>query len=232
MTIAPERPGATGPGGVGQTLLALGALPSFGHTDATAEVVEAAIAEAAQFAGPERRSARATATHLFNGRRPMHHRDPGPALACLAGAGRGDLVVELIADGVHLAPAMVAEVFALLGPDAIVLVTDAMAAAGMPDGAYVLGSLAVTVDGGVARLADGASIAGGTAHLLDVVRHTVLDSGIPLADAVAAASLTPARVLGMEHEIGSLQAGTRADIVLTDASLHPQTVYRSGTQAA
>ena len=111
-------------------------------------------------------------THLFNGMPPIHHRDPGPALGALA-AARDGAVLELIADGVHLADATVAGVLALVGGRAVVFVTDAMAAAGMADGDYVLGPQAVQVRDGVARLAEGSSIAGGTSRLLDVVRRQV-----------------------------------------------------------
>jgi N-acetylglucosamine-6-phosphate deacetylase len=178
------------------------------------------------------RSLRPTATHLFNGMRPIHHRRPGPALECLAQASGGTMVVELVADGVHLAPKTVADVFELAAPGAVMLVTDAMAAAGMPDGSYQLGPMAVTVTGGVARLTGGESIAGGTAHLIDVVRTTVVESKVPLAVAVRAASSTPAAVLGLAAEVGALRAGLRADLLLTDAGLVPREVYRGGVLLA
>ncbi|MDR1426358.1 MAG: amidohydrolase family protein, partial [Bifidobacteriaceae bacterium] len=165
MTLAPELPGAVGPAGIVETLAHLGVVPSFGHTDCSAEQMRAGIVQASGILSPRR----PTATHLFNGMRPIHHRDPGPVLACLAAAARGQMTVELVADGAHLAPATVAAVFNLAGPDSVALVTDAMAATGMPDGRYVLGELAVIVSDGVARLAQGGSIAGGTAHLIDVL---------------------------------------------------------------
>jgi N-acetylglucosamine-6-phosphate deacetylase len=138
------------------------------------------------------------------------------------------VVVELVADGTHLDPATVQEIFDLVGPGAIMLVTDAMAAAGMPDGHYTLGPADVEVVDGVARLAGGGSIAGGTAHLLDVVRTTVQRSGVRLQDAVRAAATTPATVLGRAQEIGILAAGARADLLLTDADLRPVQVVRAG----
>ena len=240
MTFAPEVPGNTGPGGVVETLVEVGAIPSIGHTDASSEQTDAAIVEgvaalaarrAAQAAAgePVGPAPRLTATHLFNGMRPLHHRAPGPVAACLAAAARGELVVELVADGTHLAAGTVRSVFELVGPDAIVLVTDAMAAAGMADGTYQLGPMAVTVADGVARLDDGTpegSIAGGTFHLLDVVRATT-SFGIPLVDAVKAASCTPAGVLG-RSDIGALEAGRRADVVVADADLTPLAVWRGG----
>ncbi|MGW6124139.1 N-acetylglucosamine-6-phosphate deacetylase [Nocardia sp. NPDC055165] len=201
-------------------------LPSLGHTDADAATTAARIAEAS--GGP------VTATHLFNGMPALHHRSPGPVAACLAAAGRGQIVVELIADGVHLAPETVTMVFDTVGPDQIALVSDAMAAAGMSDGGYRLGALDVQVHDGVARLAtdDGSpgAIAGGTARLVDVLRWTVDIAGIPLSDAVVSATRTPARVLGLEGERGSLTVGARADILVTDQSLRPRRVLVAGTE--
>ena len=227
MTVAPEVPGVTGPGGVIDLLAGGGAVPSIGHTDASAEQVEVALAAAhAVLARSSARSPRPTVTHLFNGMRPLHHRDAGPVAACLAAAAEGRAVVELIADGVHLDGATVRMVFAVVGADGVVLVTDAMAAAGMPDGRYLLGPMSVRVTGGVARLVDGDAIAGGTAHLLDVVR-SVVGAGVPLVGAVRAASATPAAVLG-RVDVGALEVGRRADVVEVDSDLRPFRVMRAG----
>lgn len=225
MTIAPEAPGV---GAVVDALIDAGALPSFGHTDASWRQTSDALTDAGTrlAATPGRRSGRATVTHLFNGMRPLTHRDPGPIPVFLAWAARGEAVVELIGDGTHVAPELVQSIFSLVGADNIALVTDAMAAAGMPDGAYRLGSQDVTVAEGVARLTHGGSIAGGTAHLLDVVRTTVA-GGVPLVEAVRAAATTPATVLG-DDTIGALEAGRRADIVLTDDDLRVLGVRRAG----
>ncbi|SDS30966.1 N-acetylglucosamine 6-phosphate deacetylase [Paraoerskovia marina] len=230
MTVAPEVPGVDGTGGAIEALVDSGVLPSVGHTDATTEQTEEAIrtALAAIARSPlAEAGCRPTATHLFNGMRPLHHRAPGPIAACLAAAARGELVVELISDGTHVAHGTARSVFDMVGSDNIVLVTDAMAAAGMADGTYELGPMAVTVADGVARLADGGSIAGGTYHLLDVVRETVAGAGVPLVDAVRSASTTPAGVIG-RADIGALEVGRRADIVVTDADLHPVRVLRNG----
>jgi N-acetylglucosamine-6-phosphate deacetylase len=219
MTMAPETAHA-------DELVAVlrehGALPSFGHTDAAAAEATAAIRAAAA-------TGRLSATHLFNGMPPMLSRAPGPVAACLAAAARGELVLELVGDGVHLAPETVATVFDLVGPAQIALVTDAMAAAGMPDGRYRLGALPVEVTGGVARLVteDGpGAIAGGTARLVDVVRRTVA-AGVPLPAAVAAATETPAALLGLP-DVGALAPGMRADVLVTDAELTPTAVLRGG----
>ncbi|MFC4372653.1 N-acetylglucosamine-6-phosphate deacetylase [Nocardia halotolerans] len=224
MTLAPETARFT------ELLAAMrghGVLPSLGHTDADAATTSARIAEAA--------GAPITATHLFNGMPELHHRSPGPVAACLAAAGRGDMVVELIADGVHLAPATVAMVFDTVGAEQIALVSDAMAAAGMRDGDYRLGALDVQVHDGVARLATGdgtrGAIAGGTATLLDVLRWTVQHAGVPLVDAVIAATRTPARVLGLLGERGSLTVGARADLLVTDQSLQLRRVFVAGRES-
>ncbi|HLS03710.1 MAG TPA: amidohydrolase family protein [Actinomycetales bacterium] len=228
MTIAPELDGMLGEDGVIAALADAGALPSIGHTDAAYEIVEEAIALCVEKLGTwQARAPLPTATHLFNGMRPLHHRDPGPIAACLAGAAKQNIIVELIADGTHLAPATVRSVFEMLDPDSIMLVTDAMAAAGMPDGEYDLGPVRVRVADGVARLVDGDAIAGGTAHLLDVVRSTVA-AGVPLVDAVRSASFTPARALGLEEQVGALHAGLRADVLVADGDLVPQAVARAG----
>lgn len=237
MTLAPEVAGVVDGGDDAvAALVGAGALPSFGHTDASAEQVDAGIARAVALLAehPGARSARPTATHLFNGMRQPHHRDAGPVAACLAAAARGELVVELVADGVHLDAATVRAVFDLVGPGSIVLVTDAMAATGMADGDYVLGALAVRVRDGVARLAStsavdgdgGGAIAGGTAHLLDVVRATVR-GGVRMVDAVLAAATTPAEVLG-RPDLGALEAGRRADVLVVDEGLRAVRVRRAG----
>jgi N-acetylglucosamine-6-phosphate deacetylase len=222
MTLAPETPRY---GELLRMMTRYGLLPSLGHTDATAAVTSAGVAASG--------GRRMSATHLFNAMPPLLHRAPGPVAACLAAAARGELVVELIADGVHLADETVAMVFDLVGPEQIALVTDAMAAAGMPDGRYPLGPQQVDVVNGVARLAgrgaDGReTIAGGTARLIDVVRRAVHWAGVPLPAAVTAATATPARLLGRDGEVGDLAPGRRADVVLTDAALVPLAVMRGG----
>ena len=232
MTIAPEKPGITGDDGVNAALIEGGALPSFGHTDSEAAPVRAALADAAARiaarleAGDPVRSPRSTATHLFNGMRPMHHRTPGPVPEFLAAAQRGECVLEMIGDGIHLNPAIVLDMFETLGRDNVVLITDAMAAAGMPDGDYVLGPAAVTVADGVACLTGKDAIAGGTAHLLDVVR-TTWKGGVDLVDAVYAASVQGATILG-DASIGALRPGLWADVLVTDAELAPVRVLRRG----
>jgi len=227
MTVAPEVPGVVGAGGAAEALVAAGVIPSLGHTSGTLEQAEALIAQVAPALAEQ--GLRMTATHLFNGMPPLHHREPGPVAACLAAAAREDLVAELVADGVHLAPGTTRSVMALLG-DSVALVTDAMAATGMPEGLYRLGPMDVMVRSGVARLAteDGTlgAVAGGTARLIDVVGASV-GGGVPLVQAVRAASWTPARTLGL-HDVGGLVVGRRADVLVTDARLSPRQVWRAG----
>ena len=157
-----------------------------------------------------------------------HHRDTGPIAEFLSDAARGGAVAELICDNVHVDPLLVRDVYELVGRDHVVFITDAMAAAGMPDGAYTLGPQDVVVRDGIARLAQGESIAGGTAHLLDCVRVASTLGGIPLVDAVYMASVQGATILGDER-IGSLEAGKFADVVEVDSALNVRRVLRRGT---
>ncbi|MCV2394074.1 amidohydrolase family protein [Actinotalea sp. M2MS4P-6] len=228
VTVAPEVPGVLD--GVLAAVVAEGAVPSFGHTDASAPQVARAVEEARRLLAGGPRGRRPVATHVFNGMRPLHHRDPGPIPVLLTAARRGEVVVELIADGVHLTSEVIRMVFDLVGAQGIALVTDAMAGAGMPDGFYLLGPARVQVTDGVSRLVRGGAIAGGTSHLLDVVRTTVA-AGVPLAEAVHAASSTPAQVLG-RGDVGSLAAGRRADLVVVDEELRPRRVMRAGAWVA
>jgi len=117
--------------------------------------------------------------------------------------------------------------FDLVGAQGICLITDAMAASGMPDGSYTLGGQDVIVSGRTARLAEGNSIAGGVATLLDVVRWCVQSACIPLLDAVTAASSTPSKALALAG-IGRLQAGHLADVVVVDDELSLHAVMRHG----
>jgi N-acetylglucosamine-6-phosphate deacetylase len=221
MTFAPERPGAADlPALLGSHAI-LGAV---GHTDCDAETAWAALRTCLD-AAP--RGGRPLVTHVFNGMAPLHHRAPGPASACLAAAGRGEAVLEVIGDGVHLAAATVRMLFDLVGAQGIALITDAMAASGMPDGTYTLGGQDVIVSGRTARLAEGNSIAGGVATMLDVVRWCVQSAGIPLLDAVTAASSTPSQTLALA-DIGRLRVGHVADIVVVNDELSLHSVLRRG----
>ncbi|OAE03157.1 N-acetylglucosamine-6-phosphate deacetylase [Arthrobacter sp. OY3WO11] len=227
MTLAAELPGATA---LVDMLTARGVIPSLGHTAADHGTAASLLEQAATgLAGRGNSTGRVrpTVTHLFNAMPSLHHRSPGPVAASISAAHAGNAVVELIADGVHLAPETVKMVFELVGAENITLVTDSMAATGLQDGQYRLGTLAVTVDHGVARVDSTGAIAGGTATLLDVVRSAVA-AGVPLQDAVQAATAVPASVLGLSTQVGDLRAGMRADLVIVDRDLDLAGVLRGG----
>lgn len=226
MTYAPELPGSEQ---LVHMLVEHGITPSLGHTDADARTAADSLTQAADLLAGSTRGTllRPTVTHLFNGMPPLHHRNPGPLAACLRLAASGRAAVELVADGVHLDPDTVRMVFSLVGSENIVLVTDSMAATGLPDGDYDLGPAGVRVANGEARLRSNGSLAGGTATLLDIVRRTV-DSGVDPAAAVSSATDVPAGILGLRHEVGSLRAGLRADVVVVDADFRPVLVLRAG----
>ena len=232
VTLAAELPGA---GKLVDLLTRHGVIPSLGHTAASTAAAGEFLAQAADglvlagSADPARRLRRPTVTHLFNAMPSLHHRSPGPVSASLAAASAGKAVVELIADGVHLAPETVKLVFELVGAENIALVTDSMAATGLQDGAYRLGALAVTVRQGVARVDATGAIAGGTATLLDIVRSTV-SAGVPLQQAIMSATAVPADVLGQSERIGELRAGLLADVVVVDQDLNLAKVFRRGKE--
>jgi N-acetylglucosamine-6-phosphate deacetylase len=209
VTVAPELPGATA---LLEHLRERGIRAAVGHTDAS--YTETALAFAA---------GATIATHVFNGMRPLHHRDPGPVAAALTCQ---KVICEVIADGLHLHDATVAMLFATVGAHRIALVTDAMAAAGHHDGTYVLGGQVVQVTSGVARTHTGA-LAGSTATMEEVLQRTVA-AGIPVPQAVTAATLTPARAVGIDEEVGSLAVGKRADLLVLDEQLTTTAVLRKG----
>ncbi|MFS0712737.1 N-acetylglucosamine-6-phosphate deacetylase [Microbacterium sp. 2P01SA-2] len=204
ITIAPELPGALA---AIERIVAAGAAAAVGHTDADAETARAAFDAGATIL-----------THAFNAMPGLHHREPGPI-----GAATADprITLEVIADGVHLAPEVVRIAFAA-APGRIALVTDAMAAAGSADGDYVLGALAVRVENTVARLLDG-TIAGSTLTQ-DAALRTAVAAGVSLPAAVTALTAAPARAIG-RPDLGSLSVGSPADAVLLDADLHVRRVW-------
>jgi N-acetylglucosamine-6-phosphate deacetylase len=209
VTIAPELPGALD---AIAFLRERGVVAAVGHTDATFEQSGAGVAAGAT-----------VGTHLFNGMRPPHHREPGPVVGLLS----APVVCELIADNIHLHPGMLAFAARTAGPDRAALITDAMDAAGMADGRYHLGGQEVEVADRVARLVRNGSIAGSTLTMDAALRNAVA-AGVGLADAVAMAATTPARVLGLADETGALEAGLRADLVVLDAELRVKRVMRAG----
>ncbi len=200
MTLAPERPGAL------ERIRRLrehGVLVSLGHTDATLEEFTAGVDAGAEMA-----------THLYNAMSPFGHRAPG----VIGGALTDDRVtVGLIADGIHCHPASLRLAIRAKGTERVALVTDMMAATGMPPGQYELGSQSVVVDDASARLADG-TLAGAVLTLDQAIRNTVRWTGATAAEALRMATEVPARLLGIAGE-GRIIAGGAADLALFDADL-------------
>lgn len=208
VTIAPEHPGALD---AIRRIVDAGAAAAVGHTGADERMTRAAFDAGATIL-----------THAFNAMPGLHHRAPGPV-----GAAASDdrVTLEVIADGVHLDPTVVALLFRL-APGRVALITDAMAAAGVGDGTWMLGSQPVEVREGVARLSGSETIAGSTLTQDRALRVAVA-SGVPLADAVAALTSVPARAVG-HPELGLLDAGSPADLVLWDRDLAARAVWRAG----
>ncbi|MER8221308.1 N-acetylglucosamine-6-phosphate deacetylase [Streptomyces sp. NPDC094143] len=211
VTLATELPG--GLDSV-RLLAEHGVIAAVGHTDATYEQTVEAIDAGAT-----------VATHLFNAMPPLGHRSPGPITALLEDER---ITVELINDGTHLHPAALQLAFHHAGARRVAFITDAMDAAGFGDGRYWLGPLEVEVADGVARLVADGTIAGSTLTLDRAFQRAVTVDGLSVEDAVAALSATPARLLGMDDTIGSLEPGKSADLVLLDSAYELKGVMRRG----
>jgi N-acetylglucosamine-6-phosphate deacetylase len=213
VTVAPELPGALD---LIRTAVDLGIVVAVGHTDADFATAGAAFAAGAR-----------VATHLFNGMPPLHHREPGPVAAALDDER---VSVEVVLDGRHLHPAVYRQVLAAAGAQRTVLVTDATAPAGMPDGDYALGATAVTVNGGVATVTGTDVIAGSTATSSELFARAVAWSRKPrqesMREAVWQTSRTPAAVFGWTDR--DLSPGGRADLVVLDDQLRAEAVMRDG----
>ena len=202
-------------------------VPSVGHTDADAALTRHALnadERAGRVRGPW------TTTHLFNAMNSIHHRVPGPIPYLLDRARAGETTVELIADGVHVEPDIVRMTADAAG-DGLILITDSMAAAGLRDGDYGLGTLDVVVTNGVARLKteDGSegAIAGGTSRLAHNVRRCIVDYGLDETQIVRAASSKPAELYDLADR-GRLAVGMRADMLVFSPTYELQTVIRNG----
>jgi N-acetylglucosamine-6-phosphate deacetylase len=214
VTFAPERGGALA---AVRQVVGAGVVAAVGHTDGSYEQTRAALDAGAT-----------VGTHLFNAMRPIGTRDPGPVIALLEDPR---VTVELITDGVHVDPAIYRHAVRSAGPDRVALVTDAISAAGMPDGVFSLGPLAVDVVDGVARVAGTQTIAGSTATMDHQFRFAVQHGGLApdeaLMAAVRQASINPARALGLPCQ--GLVAGADADLVVLDADLAVAGVLHRGT---
>jgi N-acetylglucosamine-6-phosphate deacetylase len=212
FTIAPELPNALETIDV---LVEAGIVVAVGHTEATEQQAREAFDRGARLL-----------THVFNAMPGIHHRAPGPIVAAMQDER---VTLELILDGLHVHPD-VAHLAFNEAPGRIALITDAMAAAGSDDGDYRLGTLNVTVSGGLAVLSGTDTIAGSTLTQDSALRIAVERARVDPHRAVEALTLTPARVLGREHELGLLKTGYAADAVLLDHEWHVRGVWGAGKQ--
>ena len=185
---------------------------SIAHTAASYEVTRKALSLGVHHA-----------THLFNAMSPLGHHEPGPVGAILENEG---VTCELICDGLHVHPALLKTVFKVLGEERAVVVSDAMRAAGMPDGEYDLGGTPVKVINGRTDFGNG-RLAGSTTNI-HAEFVNLIKMGIPFAIALKACTINPARVLGMDHLTGSLCQGKFADIVAMDKDYNVRKVWVRG----
>ena len=199
VTVAPEQPGSLE---FIRSAREDGITVSVGHTTADYDTAAAAFAAGAR-----------QATHLFNAMPPFTHRAPGVVGAAF---DHPEVRAELICDGIHIHPSVIRATFRLFGADRVILVSDSLRATGMPDGKYPFGGQEIVVHGNRATMADDPNtLAGSVTSLMGCLRQAV-KFGIPLADAVRAASLNPARAIGIDHRAGSLEDGKEASFVLLE----------------
>ena len=215
VTLAPEQPGSRE---FIRGALADGVTVSLGHTTADYDTALAAYQAGAR-----------QATHLFNAMPPFTHRAPGVVGAAFDSPA---VNVELISDGVHIHPSVVRAVFQLFGRDRVILISDSLRATGMPDGRYPFGGQEIEVHGNRATMAgDPNTLAGSVSDLMACMK-TAVSFGIPLADAVTAAAVNPARVLGIDDRLGTLDAGKEANVVVLDQQLDVKAVLFHGKVVA
>lgn len=176
---------------------------AIGHSDATSEECKDALEWGAN-----------AFTHLFNAMSPLSHRAPG----CVGAALSSDAYTELICDGRHIAPEVVRLTYRAKAKDRLVLVTDSAPAAGYPEGNYKMGGADIIIENGAAWLPDG-TLTGSVIDMFTAVKNLAEYAGIPLTEAIPCATINPACMIGADHEIGSLEAGKRADFIVTDSRL-------------
>lgn len=212
ITVAPELPGAYE---FIREAVARGIVVSLGHSEATyEEAVRAVLAGASK------------ANHIFNQMRAFHHREPGLAMSLLS---QENVYIEMISDFIHLHPATMRLVVRMAGASRVVLITDAVAATGLPDGEYSLGGLKIIVKNGVSHLADTGALAGSTLTL-DVAVANMLRLGVSLQDALRMASTNPAQSIGLGREYGTVALGYNADLVLLDDKLRVEKTFVGGVE--
>jgi len=210
ITMAPEIAGGVD---LVRELKRRGWVISIGHTRAGLGVLEDACEAGAKHM-----------THFMNAMAPLHHRSPGPIAW---GLSRDDVTVDLIADGIHLDPFMLRLLLKIKGVNGVNLISDAIAAVGKGDGSYQIWGETITVQNGRTANAAG-SIAGSVISMLDAVR-LLRSFGVSYVDLARMASLNPARLLGVDHDCGSIEIGKRADLVALDQSdLRPKSVLIGG----
>jgi N-acetylglucosamine-6-phosphate deacetylase len=214
MTIAPELPGGLE---MIRTLARAGVAPSVGHSEADYDTALAAIE-----AGATR------ATHLFNAMSGVHHRKPGLAAAALNEPG---LCAEMICDGVHVNPRMVALAWKAKGRDGMALVTDATAAQGVGDGVFTLGDFRIQVRGPLCTLMDGETIAGSVLTMNRAAANAISFAGMSLIDAAHTASFAPAEVCGVADRKGSIEVGKDADLAILNSDFSVSHTIRAGMVA-
>jgi N-acetylglucosamine-6-phosphate deacetylase len=202
MTMAPELPNAKE---VAARYRQAGVLLAIGHSDADFDTARQALNGNWNHI-----------THTFNAQTGLHHRNPGIVGAVL---GSEHITAELIADTIHVHPGAMMVLIRCLGPDHVVLVTDAMAGAGLPDGEYELLGFKITVRKGKATQEDG-TIAGSAAVMRECVANLHAETGVPLEQAVRMATLNPARVLGVSNRLGNLEVGKAASLTVIDEQVN------------
>ncbi len=205
ITVAPERPNAM------EFIKSVtpDCVVALGHTDCDYETAIKAIENGAN-----------CLTHTYNAMPPLHHRNAGP----IGAAFEKQIYAQIICDGFHICKPVILATYKMFGPDRMVLISDSIRSAGLPDGEYESGGLKVFLKDGIAKLIDG-TIAGSSATLLQCVK-TAVDFGIPFDDAVKMASETPANMLGIKK--GKIEAGYDADLLVIDNELNLKTVIIGG----
>ncbi|PLR75227.1 N-acetylglucosamine-6-phosphate deacetylase [Bacillus sp. V3-13] len=199
ITIAPEKHNTIE---AIKYLSEKGIIVSLGHTNADYETATHAIENGASIS-----------VHTFNGMRGFNHREPG----CLGAFLTNEMVFcECIADLRHVYPAAIKLLYKAKGSNHILLISDLMAAADLPDGDYMLGTLAVKVKDRIARTIDTGSLAGSTTNLMDCIKNTQAVLRLPLEQILPMATLNQAKLLGLDKEIGSLEIGKKANVVFID----------------